>query len=164
MFVISSTSHGQCMMVYCWWARGLSFQVIALGAQYWLGYSNTSTGRRHSPLPATDAKFLGPSGAGRSTAPCWRPPLHAKWEETSIPVPEEILKRLALSLPDAASGWTIMCHIPPHAFKMSTWGDFTPLCDCEVLLQRGCIPQHLHHTQSGFSGQCSSPSSVQSLW
>ena len=23
---------------------------------------------------------------------------------------------------------------PPHAFEMSTWSNFTPLCDCEVLL------------------------------
>ena len=44
----------------------------------------------------------------------------------SIPVPEEVPKWLVLSLPDAGSGWTFTCHVPPHAFEMSSWSDFTP--------------------------------------
>ena len=44
MFGISSASCGWCMMAYCWWACSPSFWVIALGAQCWLGYSNTSIG------------------------------------------------------------------------------------------------------------------------
>ena len=71
----------------------------------------------------------------------------------SIPVPEEVPKRLTPSLPDASSGWTVVCPIPPHAFKMSAWSDVTPLCDREVLLWCRRIPRHQHHTQGGFNGQ-----------
>ena len=38
------TSHGWCMMAYCWWAHGRNFWVMAPGARCWLGCSNTSTG------------------------------------------------------------------------------------------------------------------------
>ena len=79
-----------------------------------------------------------------------------KWVKVSIPVPE-VLKWLAPSLPDAGSGWTVVCPIPPHAFKMSAWSDFTPLCDREVLLWCHHIPRCQHHTKGGFNGQCSPP-------
>ena len=101
----------------------------------WATATHLQVLRRCGSLPATDTKFLGPSGVGRSTAPCGRPQLHTKWVEMSIPAPEEILKQLMSSLPDAGSGWTFMCHVPPHAFEMSTRSDFTHLCDFKVLLQ-----------------------------
>ena len=41
---ILSASCGQCMMAHCWWAHGPNFWVITLGAQCWLGCSDTSTG------------------------------------------------------------------------------------------------------------------------
>ena len=134
--------------------------MITLGAQCWLATATHLQGlRRCCPLPATDAKFLGPSGVGRSTALCGWPQFHAKLVEMSILAPEEIPKWLTSSLPDAGSGWTVTCHIPPHAFEMSTWSDFTSLCNFEVLLWHSHVPQHLHHIQSGFSGQCSHPCS-----
>ena len=88
---------------------------------------------------------------GRSTVPCGWPQLCAKQAKMSIPVLKEVPKQLMSSLPDASLGWT--CHVPPHIFEMSTWNDFTPLCDCKVLLWCIHIPLHQHHTQSGFSGQ-----------
>ena len=48
----------------------------------------------------------------RSTVPCGWPLLCAKQAKASIPVPEEVPKRLASSLPDSSSGWTVVCHIP----------------------------------------------------
>ena len=39
-----------------------------------------------------------------------------------------------------------------------------PLYTFEVLLPCGCIPQCLHHTQSGFGSQHSRPCPLQSLW
>ena len=71
----------------------------------------------------------------------------------SIPVPEEVPKRLTPSLPDVGSGWTVTCPISPHTFKMSAWSNFTPLCDREVLLWHRHIPQCQYHTQGGFNGQ-----------
>ena len=47
----------------------------------------------------------------------------------SIPAPEEVPKQLTSSLPDDSLGWTFTWPIPPHAFEMSPWSDFTPCTD-----------------------------------
>ena len=113
MFATSCGSHRWCMTAYCWWAHGWSFWVITLGAQCWLGYSETCTGAVMMwPIAHHRPQFLGPSGAGRSTAPCGWPQLCTKQVKASIPVPEEVPKWLASSLTDAGLGWTFTGHIP----------------------------------------------------
>ena len=51
--------------------------------------------------------------------------LHKAGEEKH-PSPRGGPKWLAPSLPDTGSGWTFTWSIPPHAFEMSPWNDFTP--------------------------------------